>query len=439
MPIVIPMVISQIFDTMMTFVDRLFLSYVSPLAMAAAMSGGLTAFLCGYIAFGLISYCSTLVAHRYGAGRQSECPRVVAQGVWIALAAYPLVLLVGGMVGHSFALIGHTPDQIALESTYFRIMIAASIIGLLRAAFIGFFAGIGQTRIIMVGNAVALVVNVVANYALIFGKWGLPRLEVAGAALGTVLASGVMLLLMAAAFLLQAYQRPFRSRKMWRPDLAICRQLLRYGLPSSLDGFAGISGFAAVVMMLHAMGEEVAAAVTMFYNWELLSFFPLLGLQSGVATVVGQNMGARCLAGARQAVRAGLALMMLYTSLLALLFVFLPRTLLLPFAQSATPAIIELAVPMLQLAALYLIFDGASLVISGALRGAGDTLWTMVIGILFHLLLAGVCWFAIYICKAAPINVWKLICGTILLGAVAYGWRYRNGAWQQLNLEGSHA
>jgi len=86
-PIAMPMIVSQIFDTTMMFVDRLFLSRVSPLAMASCMTGGITAFLCGQLFFGVVAYASTLVAHRFGAGRRQECPVIVMQAVWMACAA----------------------------------------------------------------------------------------------------------------------------------------------------------------------------------------------------------------------------------------------------------------------------------------------------------------------------------------------------------------
>jgi len=381
-----------------------------------------------------VAYTSTLVAHRYGAARFDECPGVVMQGAWISVAAYPLVLLVGRFAVNAFAWAGHTPEQIALESAYFRIMILASIIGLLRAAFSSFFAGIGRTKAIMLGNAISLIVNIVANYALIFGKWGFPALGIVGAALGTVLASAVMLLIMAGAFFMHVRQQPFCGKPLLRLNLRVCGQLIRYGFPSGLGGFASTGGFTLIVLMLHAMGEHVAAAVTMFYNWELLSFFPLLGIQVAVSTLVGQNMGAHSVRGARQSVRSGLTLVILYSSLITILFVAIPRTLLGIFGPGATSTIIDLAVPMMRFGAIYLMFDGMSLIVSGALRGAGDTLWTMIIGIVFHLIMVTVTALAIHVFHASPLNVWKALCLSVFTGVIAYFARYWQGHWQKLRI-----
>lgn len=434
MPIAIPMIISHVFDMVMTFVDRLFLSYVSPVAMASCMTGGLTAFLFAYVAFGLVAYCSTLVAHRFGAGKLKECPVVVMQGVWISLLTYPFILLMGSKGINIFAWMGHTPEQVALESAYFRIMIVASIFGLLRAAFSGFFAGLGKTHVIMYGNAGALVVNITGNYVLIFGKWGAPALGITGAALGTAIASGFMMLFMAVAFFIQIRKKAFRPERLFVFDASVCRQLIRYGTPSGFDGFVSTAGFAAIVLMIHSMGEDVAAAVTMVYNWDLMSFFPIVGIQNAVATLVGMNMGAHNIKGARQTVRSGMTIMFLHTSLVALVFIIFPRTLLIPFAKQASASVITLAVPMMRIASLYLTTDGISLIFAGALRGAGDTFWTMIIRVIFNIFMVAACWVAIYPLQLGPLGVWLTICLTITVAAIAYYLRYRQGHWERMDL-----
>jgi MATE family multidrug resistance protein len=434
LPIAVPMIVSQLFDTTMMFVDRLFLSHVSPLAMASCMTGGITAFLCGQLFFGIVAYCATLVAHRFGAQRLQECPVIVIQAAGMACAAYPIILLIGRVTVNAFTWVGHTPAQIELETAYFSILINASILGLLRAAFSGFFAGIGQTRVIMFGNALALVTNIGANYVLIFGKLGLPALGIVGAAYGTVLASGVMTLFLAVAFFRRALQPPYRGARLLRFVPEVCAKLVRYGVPNGIEGFIGIFCFTAIVLLIHAMGEDVAAAITMVFNWDLVSFFPILGVQIAVSTLVGQNLGAGHVAGARQAAWTGLALTLAYTGALAILFLSVPQTLLRPFASAASPEIVRLAVPMLRLAALYLMFDGTALIFSGALRGAGDTFWAMLIGIVFHVVLITVCVAAIYLFRAGPITVWAAVCFSIFGGGIAYYLRFRQGRWQQLGL-----
>ncbi len=434
LPIAVPMIVSQLFDTTMMFVDRLFLSHVSPLAMASCMTGGITAFLCGQLFFGVVAYCATLVAHRFGAQRQQECPVIVIQAAGMACAAYPIILLIGRVTVNAFTWVGHTPAQIELETAYFSILINASILGLLRAAFSGFFAGIGQTRVIMFGNALALLTNVGANYVLIFGKLGAPALGIVGAAYGTVLASGVMTLFLAIAFFRRALRPPFCGVRLLRFVPEVCAKLVRYGVPNGIEGFIGIFCFTAIVLMIHAMGEDVAAAITMVFNWDLVSFFPILGVQIAVSTLVGQNLGAGRVAGARQAAWTGLALTLAYTGSLAILFLSAPHTLLRPFTSAASPEIVRLAVPMLRLTALYLMFDGTALIFSGALRGAGDTFWAMVIGAGFHVVLVTACAAAIYLFRAGPLTVWTVVCFTIFIGGIAYYLRFRQGRWQQIGL-----
>jgi len=344
------------------------------------------------------------------------------------------VLLIGGAAVRAFGWAGHTPDQVALETAYFTIIIRASIFGLLRAAFSGFFSGIGRTRVIMFGNGLALATNVTANYILIFGKLGAPALGIVGAATGTALASAVMTLFLAVAFFRSARAAPYRGARLVRVAPDVCGRLVRYGLSNGLEGFVGILCFTAIVLILHSMGESVAAAITMVFNWDLVSFFPILGVQIAVSTLVGQNLGAGSVAGARQAAWTGLALTLAYTGSLAILFLSAPRTLLGPFTSAASPEIVRLAVPMLRLAALYLMFDGTALIFSGALRGAGDTFWALAIGTDFHVVLVTVCAAAVYLFRADPVTVWAAVCCSIFIGGIAYYLRFRQGRWQRIGL-----
>ena len=103
-------------------------------------------------------------------------------------------------------------------------------------------------------------------------------------------------------------------------------------------------------------------------------------------------------------------------------------------SSAASPEIVGLAVPMLRLAALYLMFDGTALIFSGALRGAGDTFWAMVIGAGFHVVLVTACAAAIYLFRADPITVWMVVCFAIFSGGIAYFLRFRQGRWQQIGL-----
>lgn len=439
LPVAIPMILSNVFDTLMMFTDRLFLSYVGKEHMAACMNGGLTAWTCMILFVGTVSYVSAMVARHYGAGRLKACPRVVYQGLFLAVLCYPLVLLLGWFVVKSFTLARHDPLQITLETQYFWIcLIGGGFLALIRAPLAAFFSGLGRTRVIMAANALALLVNLFFNYALIFGKFGFPRWGIAGAAAGSVLASATMDGVLFACFWHSSRRPEFWSAGAWRPSWAVLVGVLRFGLPNGLESLLGTMAFNAVIIMFHGFGADAAAAITVVLNWDLFSFFPLLGMQIGITTIVGQCLGAGNPAEAERAAYNGFGVCVVYALLVLLCFLTLPRMLVRPFTSVASgidyTAVIELAVPMMRVAAFYILFDCIYLSFAGALRGGGDTLAAMLIGCVFHAFLAANAFTTVYILQLDLLSCWMAWVFSIMFGGLGIYARFRTRKWQHIAL-----
>ncbi|NLF94150.1 MAG: MATE family efflux transporter [Oligosphaeraceae bacterium] len=439
LPIAMPMIVSNIFDTAMMFVDRLYLSYVGKEHIAACMNGGLTAWSCTIFFVGVISYVSAMVARSHGAGHHKECPVIVGQGLRLALLAYPVILLLALLAARTFAWAGHDLRQQQLETTYFWYsIIGGSLLALLRTPLAAFFSGLGKTRIILWASMIALLVNVVLNYLLIFGKFGFPRLEIAGAAIGTLASGLTVVVILFCSFLAHCRRQGFNFSASWRYNDAICKALLKFGFPNGLDGFLGTTAFNAMVTAFHGFGADAAAAVTVVLNWDLLSFFPLLGTQIGITTLVGQRLGAGDPQEAERATFSGLKLNLLYTLFLSLCFVFLARPLVAVFTPENQgidyQAVVSLAVPMLRWAAVYLLLDGCYLAFAGALRGGGDTLWAMLIGLAFHWVLAGNTLLAIYWFDCSALASWRVWVCSVMFGWPGIYLRFRTGKWKHIKI-----
>lgn len=438
LPIAIPMIVSSVFDTLMTFIDRLFMAHVGKEHMAACMSGGITSWLCLTLFAGLIGYSSTLVAHHYGAKRYEECPKVVFQGIILAFVSYPLALAASYFVAKTFELAGHDPIQIELERRYFWYMAFGGILSLLRSAFAAFFAGTGKTKVIMRANAVAIVVNVVANYVLIFGKFGFPALGIDGAAIGTLLSSACMTGIIGASFWRHTRQKPFRSKHFARLDPYNLKALIRFGAPNGLGGLLSSWSFTAINSAMHSYGADAAAATTIVFSWDMVMFVPLIGLQVGVSTLVGQNLGAGDIPAAERSAYSGFKLTLWYSALGVFLFCVFPHLLVGVFTPDIPGvdyrAARELAIPMLRIASLYLAVDGVVLIAAGALRGAGDTLAVMLITFIIDLTSAVLAIVSAYYFKWPPITAWIVLVLSFMLGGIVLCVRFKQGKWKQIRM-----
>jgi MATE family multidrug resistance protein len=431
----LPMVVSHASETVLVFTDRLFLSRLGPVQMSAAMGGGLTAFMMTTFFLGLIGYTTALAAQYLGAGQKNRCSTVLSQAVIIALLAYPLILAARPLAQGLFTLTDVPAEQLEAQKLYFDILLGGTILALLRSCFASFFSGVGRTRVVMLSALTTMLVNVGANYVLIFGRLGLPALGIRGAAYGTILASLCGLSVLLAAYLTESNRREF-GVVFPRLDGKVMRKLLRFGYPAGVELFLNLLAFTAMILVFHAHGLATATAVTIVFNWDMVSFVPLLGIQIGVVSLVGRYMGAGRPEVAERVTLSGLKMGWAYSLVILVLFVGFPEQLVAVFQpEGADPIFAEaapLATGMLRLAGLYVLADAVMVVFSGALRGAGDTFWTMCISVGLHWLLLPVLIVSLKILHLPPKTAWLALVIFFLAFSGVFYLRYRSGKWKTL-------
>jgi MATE family multidrug resistance protein len=435
--IALPMVVSQASDSIMMFADRMFLSRVGELHLAASMSGGLTMFMLSSFFVGTVGYVTAIVAQYYGAKRHGHCGEATFQAILLSLACYPLLLALSPLVRYLFVLAGHRPRQIELGYLYFQTLVFGSVFLVLRYALAGFFLGVGRTTVVMVSNLVGMWINIPVNYVLIFGKLGFPAMGLRGAALGTIAGNATIFAILLAFYLRRANREQFATGHFtgFRPP--IMGKLLRFGLPAGFELFLAVTAFNLFVQFMHSYGPAVAAAVTITFNWDIVAFIPMLGMSYATTALVGQYIGAGDRDAARRSTYVALRVAWVYSGTMVLLFVFGTRFLVGAFSSgfgADTARITSLAVVMLRLAALYTLADSAQLVFTGALRGAGDTRWVMRTSISLHWIFSGVAVFLIRFVRAEPVTVWFVFIFFVIGLGLAMFLRFRGGKWREIEL-----
>ena len=436
--IALPMVVSQACDTAMIFTGRVFLSRLEPELMNAAMGGGLTVFMMMSFFIGLTGYSSALVAQYLGAGRKKDCAVVITQAVIFCVLAY-LPILFCRPLGHAmFQFMGIAPEQLGAQNLYFDILLFAVIISLLRNVLSCFFSGIGRTRVVMVASFTSMIVNALLGYVFIFGKFGIPALGIRGAAYAAILGGLSGLLILVASYLRKKNCDEFFILNSFRFDRAVMSKLLRFGSPAGLEFFLNILAFNALVMTFHAHGLVTATAATIMFNWDMVSFVPLLGIEIAVTSMVGRFMGARDPDSAHRSVMSGLKLGMVYTTIIFVFFIGIPQHLV-GFFHPSVPSNVfyeaaPLAIFMLRLASLYVLVEAVLVVFIGALRGAGDTFWAMCISVSLHWLTVIVLFIVFRVFNLSPQTAWAFMVGIFFLFSVPVYLRYRNGTWRTMKV-----
>lgn len=429
----LPMVVSQGAFALMMFADRFFLSRIDAVHVAASLGGGVSFWVCICFFNGIIAYGNALVAQYYGKRTLERCPQVVTQAVLIALASTPVLMLMAWLLADVFLWMGHEPALAALERPYFMTLMCGAFPFLVKSALASYFSGIGRTRVVMISDVLGVLLNIPLSYLLIFGYLGLPKLGIVGAALGTVIASGFTIGIYLLFYFNRIHRLQFHVADSFRVVPGILRRYLRLGFPSGLELLVAMGTFNTFLLIYQAYGVNEGAAMAIVFNWDMLSFVPLMGLNIAIMSLIGRYVGAGDLSRATQVISSGFLIGILYSGLLGLFFYLYRVPLIEVFATPGQDfsAIIELGARMMVGMACYVMADAVVLVCSGTLRGAGDTRWLMIASMLIHVAMLLVQLLVILYWQFGPLISWWVFVATLIINAAIYALRVFGGRWRQ--------
>jgi len=433
MRISLPMVVSQGAFAVMVFTDRLFMAQFDAAHIAAALGGGVAAFFCISLFMGLITYCNALVAQYLGAGQLNKCTKVVSQGVLIALASTPILAITTYYAADAFELMGHDPAQVPLEKSYFYVLMGGSVFILVKACLASYFSGIGRTRVVMIADVLATLVNVPLSWVLVFGKFGLPSLGIVGAGLGTVVATGFGIAIFLFFYLSNEHRQTFAVAQSLHFDRAIMRRYIRLGFPSGLENFMNTATFNLFLLLFQSYGVIQGAAMAIVFNWDMLSFIPMIGLNIGVMSLIGRFVGANDMARANQVISSGLIVAFSYSGCLAVIFLIYRSALVGVFDTGGAdfPEIQTLGSAMMIGLVTYMLADATILICGGALRGAGDTRWIMVTSTGVHCFMLIAQYYVVVVYRLDPLVSWWVFVAMLVTLALIYLGRLLGGSWRE--------
>ena len=431
-----PMVVSTISFTVMQFVDRFMVSRLGTDALAAVLPAGFVSFLPGGFALGVITSVNTFVSQSLGRGEKAACSNYFWQMVYIGMAYFLVAAAILWPVAPLlFQLMGQPAGVAEMEVIYFRIMLYAHIAAVINWSSNQFFMGIHKPIITMISSLCGQIVNVVANYALIFGKFGLPALGIAGAAWGTFAGIAVAALINMGIFLSGPVSREFRSRQTLNLDFGKMRDLLRIGLPAGVGLMVNVAVWGVVLFALVGrFGREALAATSAVLSYTNLSAMPIVGIGTALTAAVGRTIGTGRKPLAIQQTHVCLRIGLLYMGLVGACFFFLRDSLMVFWSDD--PKVIAIGSQILICAALYQVFHAARIIYAGALRGAGDTVWlALVSGVgAIGVLGIGGTLIAWLFPSFGALGPWVVATLSIITVGLANRWRFLQNRWMEIDL-----
>lgn len=427
-----PMVISQGAFAVMIFTDRFFMSLVSPTHMAASLGGGVASFFCMSLFIGVLSYTNALVAQYFGSKELDKCPRVVTQGLVLTAGFAPILVLLGYLIRDMFLIMGHTAELAALETQYFLILIWGASFALLKTCLASYFTGIGETRVVMIADTLGVALNIPLSYVLIFGAAGIPEMGIVGAAYGTIISTIFSLGIFLLFYFERTHRKKFSVDESFRFDTGILARFVRLGFPSGIEMFLNVAAFNLFLLMFQSYGVAEAASAAIVFNWDILSFVPMIGLNVAIISLVGRFIGAEDMSGLREVIKAGFTMGLIYSAILAVIFLIFRAPLVDVFVEPGPDyeAIMTLGVFMMVGLASYVMADATILIAGGVLRGAGDTKWLMWVSIILHWLMLLVQYLVIHVWQMGPKVSWIVFVILVLMIGAAYVGRLIGPKWR---------
>jgi MATE family multidrug resistance protein len=385
-----PLALTQLGQIAMMTTDLALIGRLGTEAVAGAALGQTVAFMSFVVGMGLVSAVAPLTAQAFGARDPHRVRRALRVGLWAAfIIAIPVTIF--QLFGeHVLLLLGQAPSSARLASHYLHGMAWAALPGLWTIAIRGFMGSVNRPAPGLWIMLAAIPANALTAYALIYGAFGLPRLELLGAGLGTTIVSWGMCI---ASFWAVHTLRPFRKfhvlSHFFRSDWPLMRTLVGIGAPISVAFLLeyGLFGSAALLMGLISTAAITAHQVAL--NVAAILFMVPFGVGMAATVRVGQAIGRGDDGAVRRAGFVALCLGAVFMAVMTLAVLFTRHDiaeLFLGERQDNAEAF-ALTSSLLVVGATFFIADGMQTVAAGALRGMSDTRVPMLIAALSYWLI----------------------------------------------------
>jgi MATE family multidrug resistance protein len=372
----VPMALTQLGQIAMMTTDLAFIGRLGKEAVAAAALAGTVYFISFTFGMGLVSAVAPLAAQAFGARDPRRIRRSLRVGLWAALLiSFPTMLF--SFSGEPILLaLGQTVTTARLAQHYLSGLVWGVAPALWFMAIRGFMGALNRPEPVLWITLAAIPANALLACLLIYGEWGLPRLELSGAGLATTIVNAATFV---AGLWFATQRRPFRKYhvmgRIWRADWPLMRQLIAIGAPISFSLLLEYGLFSTASLLMGLIGTTALAAHQIALQVTAILFMVPFGISMAATVRVGHAFGRRDVGGVR---RAGLVATLLGIVLATIftLAVILGRFAIarLFFGEGGDADVaVELTAALLLVGATFFIADGIQTIAAGALRGMNDT------------------------------------------------------------------
>ncbi|MCC5669269.1 MATE family efflux transporter [Nostoc sp. CHAB 5784] len=386
----VPLAAAQLAQSATGFVDTVMMGWLGSQTIASGGLGAVIFSFCLLIATGIVSAVSPLAAQAYGAGNREKVGTIVRLGLGISLVlGIPITLLLysGGAL---LLLLGQDANTVALAEIYLKAIALGFIPALGFGVLKSFLSALLQPQLIIVTVVLGTLLDITANYVLMFGKLGFPALGLAGIGWASTLSLWSTFVTLTVyicnqpRFAVYGIFRPLSRKAFSLEHRRIIGEIFHVGLP--IGGLIAVEAglFTVVTFIIGKLGTNALAAHQIALQTIAMSFQLALGISLATTVRVGQLVGQNDLLATRLAGYVGIAIAALSMGVVGITFWLMPKSIISLYIDINDPNnadVVVLAVKLLGVAAIFQIVDGVQVTAGAALRGLKDTRIPMLIGI----------------------------------------------------------
>jgi len=438
-----PLIVVNASNVVMMLFNRAFLARIRTEDVTAAVAAGQLFFCVNCFFLITALFTGTLVAQHFGNKDRNSCIRSVWNGFYFAIAVTLLMVPLLPLFGQWIFQFGDLSQAIRdREIRYFAALSPLAGLSCMEAPFLSFFSATGRTKITAAIKIATCIVSVPLNYIMVYGKLGFPELGITGAGLAASSACGFSMVTSILIFLFQD-QKNWPSRRFGKLDLSVIRKLLIFGAPGGLQACCRNISFALVLFFFGCLpGDTPLACASLAMTINNIGFFPLMGLMDATSVLTGKYIGARNIHAASHISSRAMRMLLVYFVPITVLYLCWPEVLIGWFAPAKSAGGIDYA-EVLKMVRLILmiqlvqnIFDGIRFIVSGSLRGAGDTRIPLLLSLATSWLVSVPMAYLLTIVWPSPIWVaWGgAVAFYVVVDAIVIQIRKNTGVWKRIKV-----
>lgn len=373
----LPMVISMLVQALYNIVDSIFVAKLSEEALTAVSLAFPVQNLMIAIASGTGVGINALLSRSLGEKNFDRADKAAQNGIFLAILSCIAMAVIGLLGSHAFFLA--QTDQAAIVkygTQYMQVVTIVSVGIFMQITMERLLQATGKTIFTMITQGTGAIINIIMDPILIFGLFGFPRLEVAGAAIATVF--GQLVAVCLCIFFNCRYNKEIHINMLhFRPDLSTIGEIYRVGVPSIIMQSIGsvmVFGFNKILLVF---STTAAALFGVYFKLQSFIFMPVFGLNNGMIPIVAYNYGARKKKRIMETIRLSVCISIGIMFLGLLAFQIMPVPLLHLF--DASDQMIEIGVPALRIISIHFLLAGYSIIISSSFQALGNGFYSLII------------------------------------------------------------